>query len=276
MANEDQAKFWTEQGGPIWLAREADLNQSSLPFGRAAMDAGGIGPGDVVLDVGCGTGPTTFEIAERVGAEGRVVGADISPLFVEHASKKAVGMSNVEFVVADAQTASFEPVHDVVFSRFGVMFFEDPVAAFTNIRSALRDDGRIAFACWQDVFKNVWMSLPTLAASSVLGGFDLPTEGTPGPFYYGDGELARKVLSDAGFRDIDVASFETTMDSPADTVDDRLVMVLNMGPLGEKFRESDDATKQSTLGAVKDAAAEHLSDGVYRLPAAAWIVTARR
>ncbi|MEX2394916.1 MAG: class I SAM-dependent methyltransferase [Actinomycetota bacterium] len=278
MANEEQAKFWTEQGGPIWLAKEEDLNASSLPFGRAAMDAAKIGPGDVVLDIGCGTGPTTLEIADRIGPNGRAIGFDISPLLIERARKKAAtaGTTNVEFLVGDAQTAAFEPVHDLVFSRFGVMFFEDPVAAFTNIRSALRDDGRIAFACWQDVFKNVWMLLPTLAGSSVLGTFDLPPEGTPGPFYYGDGELARKVLTEAGFRDIDVSSFETTMDTPADEADDRLMMALNMGPLGEKFREADDATKRQTVDAVKAAAAEHLSDGVYRLPGAAWIVTGHR
>ncbi len=275
MANEEQATFWTEN--QVWLAREEDLDAASRPFGEAAMDAAKIASGEKVVDIGCGTGRTTIEIARRVGPQGKALGFDIAPTLLARAREIAgnAAVDNVEFVVGDAQTYGFEPTHDVVYSRFGVMFFEDPIAAFRNLRSALQDGGRLAFACWQDVFKNMWMSLPTMAASSVLGGFDLPPEGAPGPFSLADGDHLRSVLEGAGYADIEIRSFETTMDSVEAEVEPRLRQVLQMGPLGSKFAEADEATQSKTISAVKDAAGEYLSEGTYRLPAAAWVVTAR-
>lgn len=278
MANEAQAEFWTEIGGPIWLERERFLNDASRPFGEAAVDAAAAKPGERVVDVGCGTGPSALELARRVAPDGRVVGLDISPLLLGRAAEHARedGIGNVEFIAGDAQTHDLEAgAFDLVFSRFGVMFFEDPAAAFTNLRRALRDTGRLTFACWQDVFSNLWMSLPTIAASSVLGDFELPPEGAPGPFSFADADHVRSILQSAGYSQIDVADFKATMNSSVDEARDRLGFMIKMGPLGEKFSEADEATQERALEAVFDAASEHRSDGTFRLPAAAWIVTAR-
>jgi len=276
MANEEQAVFWTEQAGPIWLEREEFLDASSRPFGLAAIDAANVQPGEKVLDVGCGTGSTTIELGRRVGESGKALGLDISPLLLGRAREKAAaaGASNVDFVEGDAQTYTLDEPFDLVFSRFGIMFFEDPVAAFGNLRKAA-PEGRLTFICWQDVFSNAWMSVPTMAASSVLGDFDLPPEGSPSPFYYADPELARSVLSDAGWRDVSIEPFRTTMDSPAEEAAERLGFLVRMGPLGARFMESDPDTQQRTLDAILAAASEHESGGVFRMPAAAWIVTAR-
>jgi SAM-dependent methyltransferase len=272
MANEDQATFWTEQAGPIWLANEEALDASSRPFGLAAMDAADIKSGERVLDVGCGTGTTAVELARRVGPDGHVLGLDISPLLLERARQRAKDAANVEFVEGDAQTHSLDAGRDLVFSRFGVMFFADPVAAFGNLR---RTGGRLAFACWQDVFSNLWMALPTIGAASVLGEFDLPPEGAPGPFAFADPERVRTILADAGWSDITVADFRATMDSPEGEAMDRFGFLVQMGPLREKYAEADDDTRRRVVDAVLEAAAPHLSDGQYRLPAAVWIVTAR-
>jgi SAM-dependent methyltransferase len=277
VANEDQAVFWTETAGPIWLANEERLDASSRPFGLAAIDAAQIAAGERVVDIGCGTGTTAAELARRVGSDGRVVGLDISSLLLARARDRALqeGMTNIDFVEGDAQTYGFEPDHDVVFSRFGVMFFEDPEAAFANIRRALKEGGRLAFVCWQDVFANLWMSLPTMGAASVLGAFDLPPEGSPGPFAFADPDRVRGIVEAGGFVEVTVEDFKATMDSPVEEADERLAFVVRMGPLGQKYGEADAETQRRVVEAVRDAVAPHLVDGTYRLPAAAWIVTAR-
>jgi SAM-dependent methyltransferase len=277
VANEDQATFWTETAGPVWLAREEDLDVSSRAFGLATMDAANVRAGETVLDVGCGTGSTTIELGRRVGTTGKVLGLDISPLLLGRAREKAgaAGAANVDFIDADAQTHQLRDSYDLVFSRFGVMFFEGPVAAFANLRAAAAPGGRLAFVTWQDLFSNTWMSMPVMAASSVLGGFDPPPEGAPGPFFYADADRARSVLAEAGYQRIDIEPFQTTMDIAVADVSDWLGFIVSMGPLGGTFQQSDADTQRRTLDAVLASAASYETDGVYRLPAAAWIATAR-
>ena len=132
MANEEQAKYWAESAGRRWLANEQFLDASAQPFGLAAMDAADVKPGEKALDVGCGFGATTIELGRRTGPTGIVVGLDISPLLIGRAKEKAAeeGADNITFVEADAQTATIPDTYDLVFSRFGIMFFDDPVAAF--------------------------------------------------------------------------------------------------------------------------------------------------
>lgn len=278
MANEDQAKFWTEQGGPVWLANEALLEGSAERFGVRALEAADITAGERVIDIGCGTGRTTVDIARRVGDAGHVLGLDISPLLLGRAQEhaKAAGTTNATFTAGDAQTHPLADENaDLVFSRFGVMFFEDPVAAFANLRSGLRPGGRLAFVCWKDAPSNAWMSVPVMAAASVLGPPDPPPPDAPGPFRFGEPELVRSILGDAGFGEISVDDFSTTMDTPVQGADERLSFVLRMGPIGAKYAEADDVTQKRALEAILDAAAAYESDGAYRLPAATWIVTAR-
>jgi ubiquinone/menaquinone biosynthesis C-methylase UbiE len=277
MANEEQAKFWTEIGGPIWLEREQFLDDSARPFSNETIDVANPKAGERVLDVGCGTGPTTVELARRVAPGGEAVGLDISPLLLGRARERATeaGMDNVTFIEGDAQTFELEAgAFDVLFSRFGVMFFEDPEAAFSNLHRAIRPGGRVAFSCWQDVFQNLWLSLPTMAASSVLGPFDLPPEGAPGPFSLADADRVRAILGAAGFSDVGVREFRTTMNNPVESAGERLTFLVGMSPLGDKFKEADAETKERTVSAVLEAVEPHREDGEYKLPAAAWIVTA--
>src|SRR5262245_40711145 len=184
-ANEAQAKHW-EELGPGWLAAEAHSMTVSGPFGRAAMERLAPQPGDRVLDIGCGSGPTTVELARRVAPDGAALGVDISPTMIDAARERAASerVANATFAVADAQVEPFgDGAFDAVYSRFGVMFFAGTAAAFANSRGALAPDGRFAFACWQPVFENEWMLVPGMAVISVTGEPPpMPAPGEPGPF----------------------------------------------------------------------------------------------
>jgi SAM-dependent methyltransferase len=168
-ANTEQAEFWA-QLAPTWIALEDQLQQVGGPPGELAMDRLGLRPGQRVVDLGCGSGRTTLELAARVGPGGEVVGADISAEMLARGRERAAqpGAGNVQFVHADVQVHDFgEARFDAAYSRFGVMFFADPVAAFGNVRRALRPGGTLSFVCWQSVFDNEWMLIPGMAVAAI-------------------------------------------------------------------------------------------------------------
>ncbi len=203
MANGAQAEIWENTAAPTWIRYVDEFDATLDPFGAAVIDRLELGAGDSVLDIGCGVGSTSMDLASRV-APGRVVGVDISQRMVTEATRRAAdrGVDNVEFTVTDAQTGDFgDTPFDVAFSRVGVMFFEDPTAAFTNIRSALVSGGRLGFVCFQSPMVNPFISLPFLAAVEHL---DLSPPGLdgPGPFSLWDPERTREILSSAGFTNI--------------------------------------------------------------------------
>jgi SAM-dependent methyltransferase len=274
MANEAQAVLWTDEVGPIWLAHEERVTSIAAPHGRAAMDAAAVVAGERVLDIGCGTGPTTIELAERVGADGRVVGVDLSPLLLDRARERAdaSGLDNIEFRAADVQTADLGSDFDVAYSRFGVMFFDDPVAAFANIRSALRSGGRLAFSCFQPIFANQWMAAPTMGAASVFP-FTPPAPDAPGPFAFADQDRVRSILTDAGFTDIDIQPHDHDVEVGMDDSD--IDQVLSMGPMRDHYTKADDETKRRAFAAVRESVASFADGGRYRFPSASWTVTAR-
>ncbi|MBM4269590.1 MAG: class I SAM-dependent methyltransferase [Deltaproteobacteria bacterium] len=176
--NAEQVQYWNESAGPRWAAGQEALDERLAPFGTAAMDRGRIAAGEHVLDVGCGCGATTIEIARRVGTNGSAVVADISRPMLEVARRRA---PEIPFLEADAQTFGFAPSSfDVVFSRFGVMFFADPRAAFANLRKALRPSGRLAFICWQALQKNPWLSLSLGVAARHVALQPPPAPDAPG------------------------------------------------------------------------------------------------
>src|SRR6266850_2472283 len=183
-ANQEQIRYWNEQGGPRWVQRQQQLDAQINPLGLVAMQRAEIRPGERALDVGCGCGQTTLELAQRVGASGSVLGIDISQPMLTRARERQqeLGIKNLEFLHADAQTYSFERERfDLIFSRFGVMFFDDPAAAFANLRTALRSAGRLCFLCWQTLEKNEWARVPFLAATRHVQPPAPPAPDAPGP-----------------------------------------------------------------------------------------------
>lgn len=275
--NAEQITYWNEQGGPRWVRLQETLDQQLESFGQAVMDRLAIGRGERVLDVGCGCGETSLALARRVGPEGSVLGIDISTVMLEHGRARGAGVANVRFLAADAQTHAFRPASfDVLFSRFGVMFFEDPRAAFANLAQALVPGGRLGFHCWKSFPENPWMTVPFFAAlQHVPPPTPLPPN-APGPFAFADAERVRGILTDAGLAEIDFESRNDSMGVGTGSLDDAVDFALQMGPASIAIREATPDTVAKVKASVREALGPYqTSDGV-RLATSSWVVTARR
>ena len=276
LPNARQAEDWNDAVGRSWAMLHQRLDRQIAPIGHAAMAKAGFAAGQRVLDIGCGCGETSFEIAGRV-APGEVVGADISVtlLDIAQADAKAKAIANLRFIQADAQAHAFEPGFDVLFSRFGVMFFEDPAAAFANLRRALKPGGRLAFCCWRAPAENVWLALPMQVAGHLLPPLPPSDPTAPGPFAFADPERVRGILAGAGFADILIEPLD--LRTGAEGLEDSVFLALRIGLLGSALRQAGggDELKAKVEAALREGLKPYLEDGVVRLPAAAWIVSAR-
>ncbi|HEY8514409.1 MAG TPA: class I SAM-dependent methyltransferase [Candidatus Binatia bacterium] len=278
--NAEQIRYWNELAGPRWVSFQAALDAQLGWLGERTMDRAAIASGESVLDVGCGCGATSLELARRVGPTGRVLGLDISGPMLEVARERArgAGATNVSFALADAQTHALEQAaFDVVFSRFGVMFFAEPTEAFANLRRALRAGGRLAFVCWQALAKNPWFAVPLAAVAQHVTLPPPPAPGAPGPFAFADPERVRGILDGAGFADV---AFEPvvetiTLGAPGSTIDQAVDFILQMGPAGAALREAGGDAKERVVPAVREALEPYAGPHGVRLECAAWIVTAR-
>lgn len=272
-ANAAQATYWNEQAGPTWVEFQTPLDRQLEPLGRRVMSELALA-GARVLDVGCGAGATSLALADAVGPQGSVLGVDVSQPLLDAARRRAEGRPNLRFEQADAQTFAFEPgAFDAVFSRFGVMFFADPVAAFSNLRKALKPGGRLAFVCWQAPSENPIMVLPMQAALPLVATPPSPPEpGAPGPFAFADAERVRSILGAAGFEDVAVTPHNEKIGGGG--LQDALGVALKVGPLGALLRENPDQ-RDAVVSAVRDALAAHEGPDGVKLDSATWIVTAR-
>ena len=275
--NAEQIRYWNEEAGPRWVAFRDRLDALIEPLGALALERAAAAPGERVLDVGCGCGQTSLALARQVGPQGRVTGIDLSAAMLEVAAGRArdAGLGQARFLAADAQTAELDPV-DLVFSRFGVMFFADPVAAFANLRAALAPGGRLVFVCWQAIGANPWMLEPLLAMAKHVALPPPPAPGEPGPFSFGDAERVRGILRDAGFSRlrIEPAETELRLGGPGG-IDEALDFVLRIGPASAALRDAAPDSVARVGEAVREVlAARARPDGV-SMPAAVWLVTAR-
>jgi len=245
------------------------------PFVEPILDAARVGAGDRVLDVGCGNGALSRAAAAR-GAI--VVGVDISGPMLERARAHAAhdGLA-IDFVHADAQVHPFSGGFDALVSRFGVMFFADPVAAFANLGRALAPGGRLAFACWQDQSANEWVAVPALAMVPVVGPPDMPPPGAPGPFAFSDADRVAAILGEAGFGDVAIEPIDPPLLLGGHLGLDGAVAWLSEGGMGKRFLgDADSATRERALGAARAALEPHVTPDGVRLGSAAWLVRAVR
>jgi SAM-dependent methyltransferase len=273
-SNVGTAREWDGPLGEFW-ADHADRKDAQVArYLPALLDAAAIAPGAHVLDVGCGTGRTSRQAA-RLAGSGSVTGIDLSARMLDLARRRAAdeGMTNVRFEQADAQVADLgTDRYDRIISRNGVMFFGDPVAAFTNLARALRPDGRLVVLVWQAMAENEWINA-FLAAVAAGGEVDLPPADAPGPFSLGDPDRLRLVLTAAGFAEPQVRDVREPVCYGAD-VDSALPIVLDV--VGRRIAGFDEAGRAAAKAALRADLAAHLGpDGVtYR--SAVWIAGAGR
>ncbi len=276
IANEQQIGLWNDAMGKTWAMLHERLDRQLDPIGRAAMAKAGFRAGEVVLDAGCGCGETTLEIAGKVGS-GQVIGLDVSAMLLDMAREAAAtkGIGNVRFEQGDGQVWTSPVPADVLFSRFGVMFFEDPDAAFANLRRSLKSGGRLAFACWRQPKENLWLALPMQSTVHLLPPLPPGDPNAPGPFAFADRNRLIGIIEGAGFVDVAIEPFD--LRTGGDSLEDSVFVALRMGQLGSALREigAPDELKRKVEATLREALAPYVEDGVVKLPAAAWIVSGR-
>jgi SAM-dependent methyltransferase len=278
--NAEQIRYWNETAGPKWVALHDLINAQILPLGELAMERAAVCAGEHVLDIGCGCGETTIELARRCGRSGSTTGVDLSAVMLERARATArdAGIANARFEDADAQTHPFaEGALDVLFSRFGVMFFADPTAAFSNLHRALKSGGRLAFVCWQSLQQNPWALVPIMAAAQHITLPAPPAPGAPGPFGFADTERVRGILTTAGFSEVDFEPVTATLSvGGSNEIGPTVDFLMQMGPAAAVLREADPGILPIVAAAIGDALVPYYTEGKgVRMDGAVWIVTAR-
>ena len=231
-SNATQIEYWNASAGETWARFQESLDRQIEPLGLAAMDVLNPRAGEYIIDIGCGCGQTSLVLAVRVGHTGSVMGVDISKPMLEVAVRRPRPASDlrVAFRQLDAQTGELgHGIFDAAFSRFGVMFFSDPVAAFTNIRGSLKPGGRLVFVCWRPLRENLWMQAPLQAALPLIPPVAPPEPTAPGPFAFADASRLRTILAEAGFGDVSINPFDAEIGG-AD-VEQTLDLALRVGPL---------------------------------------------
>ena len=275
VVNTEQAEAWNTDEGVHWAAHAERYDAMIAAFTQPLLDAATIGDSDSVLDIGCGNGQTS-RLAARRAIRGRVVGLDLSGPMLARARDLAVaeGLTNVAFEQGDAQVRALVPASfDVAISRFGVMFFADPVAAFRNLGRALRPGGRLAFVCWQDLSRNEWLLVPVGAALEHVPMPDLGPPGAPGPFSLAEPDHLSSTLGSAGFRSVAITAVDRQV-RLGDDAKDAMAFLRGTSMARILLDKADGATATRALDAVTEALRAHEApDGLY-LNGAAWLVTA--
>lgn len=279
--NTNQIADWNGPSGERWVANQARLDAMAAVFGQVAIEAAAPATGERVLDVGCGAGASSLALAARVGAGGQVLGVDISESLIGRARALAPPDAAVLFRVADASSAEL-PVgaFDILFSRFGVMFFDDPTGAFAHMRRALRPGGRLAFVCWRSAAENDWVRLAMNAIKGIVPPTAPPDPEAPGAFSFGDRGRVARILTAAGFADISIVPFDApiplgeggTRDA---AIDDAVKMVLEVGPLSRALADQSDDIRARASDAVRTAFSGRSGERSVMIGGAGWIVMAR-
>ena len=278
--NKNQKDFWSGKGGDIWVERQNAMDTMLSPLGEAALNKLNFNEEENVLDIGCGCGHTTLNIAKRIGPSGNVTGLDISEPMLKRAKESAVEMSitNTSFKCVDVQTEDLgDQIYSAAFSRFGVMFFEDSIAAFKNINKSLISGGYLSFVCWQSPAVNPWQSLFIQEVKKFL---DLPSPPprSPGPFAFMESEYVSSILEESKFQDITIEGYEAEVNmfsgrSLSDSVKD----YISINPVvTQMLKESSENQIAEIVNSGIEAFSPYYSEKGLIFPSATWLVTARK
>lgn len=275
--NAAQIAFWDGDGGDRWVLYQETHDAMLAALGELAMDAAAIGPGLRVLDIGCGCGGSTLEIARRVGANGTATGIDISSAMLARARERArtVPRPHVTFEHADAEAHDFAPASfDIAYSRFGAMFFTNPATAFSRIGKALVPGGRLCLLCWRDARENDWAMITIDIARELVQMPPRPGPEDPGPFSFKDPERVRRILTEAGFVDIALEPLDRKLCLGAD-LDKAAVNVQHIGPLAGVVATAPEGVRATVSARTREILAPRVTGNGVWLASACWIVTAR-
>lgn len=278
--NADQDDYWNGDESKHWVDAQDKYDAMLAPYVDRILGAAALTSADRVLDIGCGCGATTLAAAGIVST-GEAVGIDLSKPMIERARQRAIdaGVGNVRFEVADAQTFKLAVPFNAAISRFGVMFFSDPVAAFRNVHDMLWPGGRVVFACWQDAAHNEWASVPIATILEHLpqpaGASGPPPPGAPGPFGLADPDHVRSVLTDAGFTDVALEEVKDQLViGGAGGIDEAVDFIAHSGVARRTFGEAPAEARTAALAAMHTALAPYATPDGVRLGAGVWLVTA--
>ncbi len=275
--NSEQIAEWNGALGQRWVAMQQEIERITAPFGEAALKAAAPQPGERVIDIGCGCGATSTALARVVGESGSVLGIDVSQPMLEVARTQGAlaRCGQLSFRESDASVADLPANVDLLFSRFGVMFFSQPVQAFGHMRKSLRAGGRCVFVCWRAPRENPWAMTPLAAARAAMGITPAPGDPeAPGPFAFADEKRVRAILADARFRAVDVQRFDTALTLGA-TPRAAAEASVQIGPVSRLVREAGPAHLPVIQDAVERALAPLAApDGRVSLTGSAWIVSA--
>jgi SAM-dependent methyltransferase len=275
-ANAKEIAYWNGPAGQNWTLRQEFQDVVFIPITAVVLARADVRSGERVLDVGCGTGETTIQLGERVGRSGRVLGIDVSEPMLARAQKRITADRPVEFLRADAAAHRFAPDEfDVLFSRFGVMFFTDPTLAFTNLRTGLRPGARVVFVCWRKASENPWLMTPLQAAYQHVPPMPKVGPEDPGAFSFASEERVRRVLGGAGFGSINLEPVDVELDtSGGQGLDEAINSALAIGPTSRAIDGQPADTVQRVTDSIRAALTPCVRGNRVMLPAGVWIVTA--
>ena len=273
--NADQIAYWNGPGGRRWIPRQDMQDAVFTPITEALFARAGLMPGERAIDVGCGCGATTLEIARRVGPAGGAIGVDVSAPMLERARERA--LPGAEFLLADAMTHPFAPgAADLVLSRFGVMFFADPALAFANLRNGLKPGGRLVFACWREPKLNAWQMVPLKAACRHVPRLPETGPEDPGPFAFADPARVQRILAAAGFAEIVLTPVDLDLDLAAgEGFEAGLTTAQEIGAASRALEGQPEALRAAAAEEIRAALAPYQRGQSLPLGAAIWIVSAK-
>lgn len=272
---EEQTEYWNGMGGENWVKNIDLVDRLLNPLTTILMEHADLSPGERIIDIGCGTGCTSLQLAEE---DTHVLGIDISEPIIAEARRRASlqKIDNIDYFVADAATYDFSAFEaDLAFSRFGVMFFADPIRAFANIHVGLKSDGRLNFMCWQPMVESSFFVLPLEAAASILPKSDPIDPRLPGPFAFGDKDYVHTVLSEAGFSSISIDAAGADLPFPENQNAESISEFLcRLGPIARLLLDQDELVYQQVKTAVANALNARLVNDRITVNGKVWIVQA--
>ena len=279
--NSDEIDYWNGQAGQNWIAENRFTDMMYQPFGNKAIERAAPTSGEHILEVGCGCGTTTLELAKLVGPGGTITALDVSSVMLGVAQERARSAAvPINFLNADAETCALEPeTYDVLFSQFGVMFFANPGAAFANFYQALKPGGRIAFVCWRGTERNPFMMVPFNAVHSFMPDLAPPNPDAPAsPFSFESKEKAGGMLNEAGFVDVLFEPFEIDASMGEGSLEEctRFVIAFAGGTVGAVIRGAGEENTTAIVNALQTGLTPYHAGNRIMLGASAWIVSARR